>query len=825
MKSGVVTLRSIELAGFKSFAKRTKIEFGNGLVAIVGPNGSGKSNIADAIRWVFGEQKSKSLRSDKAEDLIYHGGKGKSQASMAEVVITLDNSAGKIPLGLKEIEITRRLYRSGESNYLLNGKKVSLSSIREILASSGFGVGTYTVIGQGMIERLILADGIERKKLFEEASGIKQFEIKLSQTKKRLDQTLQNLKQIDDLISELQPQLKTLEHQSGLLEKRQGMLKDLSSLRLAYITQTSNSVSAQKSKINSAIAELEGQDRALTNELTVLEASRKDSGTSESAIVAEQINQQLGKLELENQKVDQAIAQTNLDIQDASARTEESTKSVRRIKQTIMEYSNSIASHNKSHKSLQASVTKYDNKISLIDSKIKDQTKILDQTKRELNKTQKTEYLRHSLGLIDILQDSINKGRPAQELTLVFYKLRRSIKHSINDNSAELALQVGRVQNVIARLLDEREQQVESQTAEVIKLRASEMDSAAISNKITQLEKELKAVLATNAALKDPKNQKTMELKLKELEKTKAGVLNQMEDMRIQLVDIASQGQQENNSEYFSKHEDITSKQVSVKYQLQTQSEALTKLESELSGVMSLKKSWFPNGTKNIPSYSKKVELSDIDSLNAQLSLLQQINPAVQKGAKEAMERMGFLQAQSSDLNRALADLQKLSDNTTSKMQSVFQKGFNRINQNFSKSFVELFGGGKAELSLSEHSDGFGIDIIVQLPNKQLQPMSSLSGGEKALASVALLSAILASNPSPFIVLDEVDAALDESNTKKFAEVIAQITKHSQVLVVTHNHETMAAASELLGVTTSGNNDSHIIRVRLDSLPVGSLTN
>ena len=110
MKSGVVTLRSLELAGFKSFAKRTKLEFGEGLVAIVGPNGSGKSNVVDAIRWVFGEQKNKSLRTDRAEELIYHGGDGRARASMAEVVITLDNSNSIIPVELPEIEITRRLY-------------------------------------------------------------------------------------------------------------------------------------------------------------------------------------------------------------------------------------------------------------------------------------------------------------------------------------------------------------------------------------------------------------------------------------------------------------------------------------------------------------------------------------------------------------------------------------------------------------------------------------------------------------------------------------------------------------------------------------------
>ena len=133
MKAGVITLRSIELAGFKSFAKRTNIEFGEGLVGIVGPNGSGKSNIADAVRWVFGEQKNKSLRSDKSEDLIYHGGDGKARASMAEVTVRLDNSDGKIPIDLNQIEISRRLYRSGENSYLLNGRKVSLASIQELL--------------------------------------------------------------------------------------------------------------------------------------------------------------------------------------------------------------------------------------------------------------------------------------------------------------------------------------------------------------------------------------------------------------------------------------------------------------------------------------------------------------------------------------------------------------------------------------------------------------------------------------------------------------------------------------------------------------------
>jgi chromosome segregation protein len=181
---------------------------------------------------------------------------------------------------------------------------------------------------------------------------------------------------------------------------------------------------------------------------------------------------------------------------------------------------------------------------------------------------------------------------------------------------------------------------------------------------------------------------------------------------------------------------------------------------------------------------------------------------------------MKYLEGQSRDLARALANLEKVAKDTEGKIKAIFEKGFKSINENFAKNFKDLFGGGEAELKLSRGDDDYGVEIIVKLPNKNAQNIASLSGGEKALASVALLSGILVSNPSPFVVLDEVDAALDEENTKRFASIISKITDHSQVLVVTHNHETMAVADELLGVTTSGNNESSIIRVELGSFPL-----
>jgi chromosome segregation protein len=245
--------------------------------------------------------------------------------------------------------------------------------------------------------------------------------------------------------------------------------------------------------------------------------------------------------------------------------------------------------------------------------------------------------------------------------------------------------------------------------------------------------------------------------------------------------------------------------------------------EKNQSYFDALRNQWFGTKMPAIEVQKGPVELSEIDRLSAELELMKQINPEVEKASNEINARMNFLTQQEQDLKKAIEDLEKIIHRSQSQMQKSFAKSFERINKNFSNSFVGLFGGGKARLSLQSSGGGFGVEIDVQLPGKKSQNLSSLSGGEKALASVALLAAILRSNPSPFVVLDEVDAALDEENTKKFATVIADITRHSQVLVITHNHETMSAATELIGITTSGSNNSHVIKVKLDNLPVTAM--
>lgn len=207
-------LKHLELQGFKTFASKTEFVFPTGVTAIVGPNGSGKSNVADALRWVLGEQVFSALRAKKTEDLIFAGGEGRPRAGMAEVYLTLDNSDGFFPVEFNEVVVGRRAYRDGENEYLLNGSKVRLRDVSELLAKTGLARRTYTVIGQGMVDQALALNSDERRALFEEAAGISLYRHKREDALKKLDETRRNLERVHDILAEIGPRVRQLERQA-----------------------------------------------------------------------------------------------------------------------------------------------------------------------------------------------------------------------------------------------------------------------------------------------------------------------------------------------------------------------------------------------------------------------------------------------------------------------------------------------------------------------------------------------------------------------------------------------------------------------------------
>src|SRR5450759_2698029 len=202
------------MLGFKSFALKTSLEFSTGITAVVGPNGAGKSNVADGMRWGLGEQSMRQLRGKKSDDIIFAGGHGKAALGLAEVSLTLDNSTGWVPSEYSEITVTRRSYRSGENEYLINRQKVRLKDVVLLLAQARIGHDSYTVVGQGLIDAALSLRAEERRGLFEDAAGIRPFQVQRVDAENRLRQTEHNLERLRDIVGEIEPRLAPLQEQA-----------------------------------------------------------------------------------------------------------------------------------------------------------------------------------------------------------------------------------------------------------------------------------------------------------------------------------------------------------------------------------------------------------------------------------------------------------------------------------------------------------------------------------------------------------------------------------------------------------------------------------
>ncbi|HET6318259.1 MAG TPA: AAA family ATPase, partial [Chloroflexota bacterium] len=278
-------LKRLDLSGFKSFAPHTTTELQPGIVVVVGPNGSGKSNIADSVRWVLGEQSAKAVRARKPEEVIFAGSATRQPLGMAEASLVLDNADGSLPIEYSDVRVTRRLYRSGESEYLLNGAKVRLKDITQLLLHAGLSPDSYTVIGQGSIDELILQRPEERRIAFESAADIRRHQLRLNETHSRLSTTETNLTRVQDVIAELAPHVRRLKSQAERAARADAFRAELHDLLLRYF----------RLRLARARAERDGADQQL--QLATQAAERAETQTSASEQVLSQFDTALAALD------------------------------------------------------------------------------------------------------------------------------------------------------------------------------------------------------------------------------------------------------------------------------------------------------------------------------------------------------------------------------------------------------------------------------------------------------------------------------------------------------------------------------------------------
>src|SRR5437867_6605112 len=303
-------LTRLELAGFKSFADTVALEFGDGVTAIVGPNGCGKSNVSDAVRWVLGEQSARLLRGGKMEDVIFQGSASRRPVNLTEVSLYLDNSAGDLPIAYREVVVTRRLSRSGQSEYLLNSTPVRLRDIQDLLSGTGLGGDAGVVIEAKMIDLLLSDRAEERRSLFEEAAGIGLYRDRKHSTERRLEETATDLQRLEDLIAEVQSQIRSLARQRGKAERHGKLMEEKFVVQVTLAQRQLERLAREVAGMETRYAELTEILPSARQRLSQAERRREDCARDRSTAETRrtELDRRLAAVRVELERLDGDLA-------------------------------------------------------------------------------------------------------------------------------------------------------------------------------------------------------------------------------------------------------------------------------------------------------------------------------------------------------------------------------------------------------------------------------------------------------------------------------------------------------------------------------------
>ena len=351
-------LKSIEVQGFKSFANKIVFDFHNGITGIVGPNGSGKSNVADAVRWVLGEQSAKQLRGSKMEDVIFAGTENRKPVGFAFVSITLDNSDHALPVEYDEVTVSRRVYRSGESEYLINGNSCRLKDVTEMFYDTGIGKEGYSIIGQGQIDKILSGKPEERRELFDEAAGIVKFKRRKATAIKKLENERANLVRVNDILSELEKQVGPLQIQS---EKAKEYLDYKADLKKYDV----NAFLLESDRISRDLEELAGKISIADNDLS---SSRAEYESTKAEY--EEAEEQLSRVNADIENVTSLLSNTELESQRLNGEINVITEQINRFSDNERHYNERLETINKDRLSKETNVAEFNRNLEALSTSV-----------------------------------------------------------------------------------------------------------------------------------------------------------------------------------------------------------------------------------------------------------------------------------------------------------------------------------------------------------------------------------------------------------------------------------------------------------------------
>ncbi|HEY0010748.1 MAG TPA: AAA family ATPase [Candidatus Paceibacterota bacterium] len=732
-------LKRLEIAGFKSFARKTILDFSNATTAIVGPNGSGKSNVAESFRFALGEQSMKSMRGKRSEDLIWAGSHTSPRSNRASVTIVFDNTRRIFPrLDFDEVTIERAVFRDGASEYAINGSKVRLRDVQELLASANIGETGHHIISQGEADRILLSHPRERRAMLEDALGLKVFEFRKQEAERKLEKTEENVREVEGLRRELAPHIRFLKKQVERIERAEGLRHELVDASRKYF----------------AIEEL-----YIRTERTRAEEERK--GTAVRLAVAS------GELTAFDER-------TTNDVEGA--------KFAERIRQAERE------------------LERLTNERSSLSRDMGRNEGALESAKKRSLQVAHDPYVKVPREDFLTLRDEVEKQSaleahaPATTLHAALQALRTTVQAFFerfalpnDDYLAEEEHQVHVLENERTGLL----------------ARERELDES-ISKTRVELAHAREASMAYDETGREERHRI---LRLAEEKAREEGALARL-DGRLRELELLHEECERERRET-----------VALAGTAALSFETLTELPAEERRTQEERK-------------------RQLERLKIRVEEAGGGGEDVKKEYEDSVARDEFLARELEDLAKSAEGLRGLIGDLETELAKTFSEGLAKVNTSFSEYFGLMFGGGSAKLVLEEFAaveaeDEFedslddepqaapkkgkpGIEISVNLPKKRVQSLMQLSGGERALTSIALIFAMSQVNPPPFLILDETDAALDEANSRRYGDLIAELSKKSQLIVITHNRETMSRAGILYGVTMGNDGISKLLSIKFD---------
>ena len=864
-------LKSIVAHGFKSFAEKTTINLSENTNVIVGPNGSGKSNIVDAISWVLGNQSPGSLRTNKMEDVIFAGTEKLTEKGFAEVFLVF-NLDDKDEINSDEVSIGRKLYRDGTSEYFMNGLNCRLLDIQEFLNDVGIGKQQHIIISQGQIAEILNAKPEDHRITIEEASGILPFKLKKDKALRRIESGEKEIKRAKDVLREIKKQIDPLRkqaEQARLHKELSDLLKEnktkLNVFQYKNFNKKYEDIRSQLDEVNNFITDFEKKLEEYKSDKSKL---RKDFGENVSikSFLTEAITD-VTKFNEEFKTIYQISSERQLSLERIN---EQSNSELKRYKNQIFDNNNKISQLSKSvidkKQIIKINSKKIKNLMIEIDDLKSKQSASLEINeallRSEINNLKldlesKSEYLnKYSENLNTWKKDdkTINKYLIKHDKYLQRKNLSSRSFNKVKINTEKvIKREVSYLDNVYSEALINKNN-LESSLEEKLSL-IKEYNSG---NSFKKTLEEKEEVLTNEKAILEDETSFMNEELISSTEKIKF-LTNENENISDKITELSNQ----NNTNAIKNYKNINRK-ASEAYKILSQlSEELSlrskKLENDYSDndleINKIEDS-LENISKNLFTYKDKKSnlmvkeseymsqralfysnLTNISGLNIEeinafdvnnlsinelensinktekdLDSLGTVNYLASEDFESLNERYENISSNVEELNLTKKELLKYIGEIEEEIKFRIENSFNTISVNFEEVFEKLFPGGKGSLSLT-NSDNLlesGIEINVQPRGKKVKKLSLLSGGERSLAAIAFLFSVFKSFPSPFYILDEVEAALDDANLHRMLNLLEFVKNDAQFIIVTHQQQTMQAGDVLYGVTMQPGSGSRV---------------